>query len=333
MTNICITSYYGIRQSLKCAEIALSNIGYTVYDFALYELTVDTTRSTIECASLLIEYIIQNQIDILLLWCHNIDPDVLAQIKSSTRVLVVMYNWDDPFDWDLNHISDLCRSIDLAFVTSKQTQRYIDSGVENVHYLIPAFCQHTHRIPYDIPDYKKYECDISFCFTNLYTDDIYDQQYINRKQLVDNIYNYQDVYGYKFNIYGPDKFRTVYPKSYHGEIMYEDLNKIFYYSKINLCTHVMCTVDGYVNERTVLIGGSYGLLLVDDVLGISNIFNVNTEIIIIDKNNYINQIIEILQNYAKYEPRRKNLYVKCLNNYTYGHWAKHIDTAIKNIQW
>jgi len=120
-------------------------------------------------------------------------------------------------------------------------------------------------------------------------------QYINRKTLIDTIYQNMEKLNIKFHIYGPTKFKNMYPKAYKKFVNYYDLNKVFNYSKINICTHVNNKYSMYINERVSLILGSSGLLYVDNIkdLFVQN----NKECIIIDQKDYLNQITQILQNY------------------------------------
>ena len=58
------------------------------------------------------------------------------------------------------------------------------------------------------------------------------------------------------------------------------------------------------------------------------IFNVDDEIIVINKENYKQQILDILRNYQNYVHIRNNLHKKCISNFTYESWAKYISDRL-----
>ena len=97
-----------------------------------------------------------------------------------------------------------------------------------------------------------------------------------------------------------------------------------------LCSHVLCNKYGYLNERVILIGASGGLVLVDHVKGIDDIFSVNKHILILDKIDYVKQINDILDNYEEYIELRRNFNKVCHDKYTYNKWAKTIHDVLKN---
>lgn len=322
MTKICIISYYGLVESLKSAADALTKCGHEIYDFPLFRFAYDRYDKVDNYVELMTKYIQDNNVEVVLWWFINIDTDKFAKIKADTNVKYIFFNWDEPFNWRLYDLENKSKYFDKVFVICRSfLNRYLENGTQEAHYLLPAFDTSIHHCPKQLDD--NHACDISFCCTNLYATDEYTNQYINRKQLVDDIYNGQFTHGYTFHIYGPQFLKDIYPKSYRGMAPYHVTKYIFHGSKINLCTHVLCDEDGYINERTILIGACKGLLLVDPVKGFESIFNKD-EVIFIDKTNYIDQIRHILDNYQDYYGKREKLYKKCLENYTYDHWAKYI---------
>jgi hypothetical protein len=326
--NIGIISYFGSREPISIAEVSLHKYFNNVYNFPMMQYYGEKN----DCVKLCCNFIKENKIDILLWWYIGIPTKIFKEIKDKTNVKYIYFNWDEPFNWnDTDMVNKACY-FDAVYVCCKETlYRYTDAGCNNVNYLLPAYDPNTSYLITDYieEDIHRYECDISFCCTNLYEKkDIYPDQYINRKELIDTIYNNQDKF--KFKIYGPEFLKKLYPKSYVGFMQYNEINKVFNYSKINLCTHIICDKDGYVNERTILIASSGGLLLVDKVKGIENVLNKN-DFIILNKDNYINQIVEILENYDSYIDKRERIAKYCQDKYTYDIWAKFIfDNLNKN---
>lgn len=329
--SICIVTYYGLIESLQFAAKSLEKKGFKVYDFS-YMIYYNGKKDYMKD---LINLITNNNIKVVLWWCVNIPTNEFIEIKNKTNVKYLLFNWDDPFNWKYVDMINKMPYFDASFITCKYSvSQYLKNGCKYSQCLYPAFDPNTNFMieKSNNSDYEKYSCDISICITNLYeSTDMYPDQYIRRKILVDNIYLNQNKYGYKFYIYGPESLQKIYPSSYKGFVNYHDLNKVFNYSKINLCTHVLNNREGYLNERTILIGASGGLLLVDYVKGIEDIFKINKEIIILDKHYYVLQIVNILSNYHKYLGIKKALYEKCRNNFTYDHWSSVIVKKINEL--
>ena len=331
-SNICIISYYGPKDQIKLASDSLKNTGLNTYDFPLYKYMNDANDKKDNYFELLIDFIKKNNIKYLLWWYINIPLDKFYILKDITGVKYLFFNWDEPFNWNDCLLKYRSFYLDIVFVTcSDSLNKYLENGVKKAICLYPGFSSKFHYKITDIEyeEFKKYDCDISICCTNLYeNEENYPNQYINRKKLIDDIYNNQNKYKYIFHIYGPSYLKKIYPESYKGFIQYNDQNKVFNYSKINLCTHVINNQGGYLNERMFLIGASYGLILVDHVKDIEKIFTPNEEVILLKKDNYIEQIQNILTNYKNYEKIKTNIGHKCHKYYTYDKWAQTISDNI-----
>lgn len=325
--NILIVSYYELKESLKLAGHALEECGWNVFSYPLFQMSADVHCKIDNYDEDMIKYTEDNSIDVVLYWYINIPVERMEKIANynyTKKIKNIFFNWDDPFNWDLCLLKDKSKYLDTVFACSKARENdYIENGVRKFHILYPGFDSKVHYPIIDDREYNNYECDISICCTNLYED--CPNQIINRKELVDAIYANQNKYNYKFHIYGPDKFEKLYPLSYKGFISYENTGKLFNASKINICTHVQ-NADSYLNERVILIMASGGLLYVDPVDNIENILNKDA-VVFIDKDNYINQIVDILKSYDQYYITRHNA-IKESKKYTWKEWAKFIT---KNI--
>lgn len=328
MKKMCMMSYYGPNESLGLASNCIGKYGFVMYDFPLYKHIHEHIPNYVD---LIVNFIKENEIEYIFWWYINIPTNEFKYIKDITCVKYAYFNWDEPHNWPYCDIINKMSYMDFAFVSCRETIKTYESHGCKAICLYPAFDPLTNYAieNIDMDDYRKYNCDISFCCTNLYDDDImYPNQYIKRKKLVDDIYNSRHEYGYTFYIYGPEKFAKMYPESYRGNAIYCDLNKIFNYSKINLCTHVLCDKDGYLNERIILIGGSGGLVLVDHVKGLEKTFVPNEHVVILDKNNYIEQISNLLSNYHEYVDMRKSFNDLCVKSFTYDVWGDIISRKI-----
>ena len=330
--KILITCYYELVEALECAANSLRKLGYEVVGYPLYKYYNDLHDKDPNYVQNFIKYIQNNNIDIILWWYFSIPTAAMKTIViNNPKIKNIMFNWDEPYNWAACDIQNKAKLFDCVFVTSaEKLDDYIQYGSGKAVLQYPGYSEDLYNIIIEEneSDKTKYECDISICCTNLYdNDNLYPNQYIKRKELVDKLYDGQKVYGYKFHIYGPDKFKNMYPESYKGYVKYYDTNKLFNYSKINICTHVQCNTYKYINERVVLILGSGGLLLVDKVDGIDEILVPNKECVILDKDNYMNQILNILNNYDNYYIIRHNGKEKS-KLFTWDEWSKNISNHI-----
>lgn len=320
--KICIVTYYGICGVFVYVIKALEGVGHTVIDFPLLRIKEDIYMSDLY-DTVFINFVKKQKVDVVLWWCVNM-PSCKFGIMAESLVRNIYFNWDDPFNWNSEDLQNKVRHIDIAFITCQESiQSYINSGCKKAVYLLCGHDPDIHR-PLII-DQEEYACDISICCTNLYTDDVYSDQLVRRKDIIDDIYYNCDCV---FHIYGPEFLKNMYPKSYRGYVSYEDTNKVFNMSKINLCTHVVGNKNKYINERTILIAGSGGLLLVDNVRGIGSIFDVNNDLILINPNGkYAEQVRHILDNYDDFIIRRYNLHQKS-KQLTWNKWAVRVSKML-----
>lgn len=320
-------SYYGLVETLDLAAKSLRS-KTPIYDIPLYKHKQEGTNYV----DLITDFIKTNKITHVLWWFINIPTEQFKLIKDTTGVQYIYFNWDEPYNWTDCDIINKMNYIDYAFVSCIETLDIYSANGVDATTLYAGFDQKVNYMikDIDICDYNKYSCDISICCTNLYEDDaVYPNQYINRKTLIDAVYEGQFVNNYIFHIYGPANLALLYPNSYKGYAKYCELNKIFNYSKINLCTHVLCNKFGYLNERIILIGASGGLALVDLVKGIDTIFEPNKHVLILNKDSYIEQIVNILDNYENYLDMRREFNILCNTRYNYAVWAETIMNKIE----
>lgn len=328
--RICVITYYGFKESLLSAANALRDQGHYVTEFPLFRYMHDQHDKVENYLEMLIDFVKQEEIDLILWWFINISPEEFAEVKEKTRVEYALFNWDDPYNWSECRLAEKSQYLDYAFVTcSESLLRYLEAGCQHAQQLLPGFDPAIHHPCEDISDedYEKYGCDISFCCTNLYEDqERYPDQCYSRKELIDQIYQGHLDGKYTFHLYGPESIGQRYPQAYRGFVSYHKGNIVFNCSKISLCTHVLGNMDGYLNERAILIGASGGLLMVDPIKGIERIFGL--EAVIIRDSGIVDQIVEILGNYRLYAPRRTAIAAKTLELYSYEQWAKQISSVV-----
>jgi hypothetical protein len=327
--RICVITYYGFKESLLSAANALRDQNHYVTEFPLFRYMHDRHDKVDNYLELLIDFIKKEKIDLVLWWFINISPEEFSKIKSETQVKYALFNWDDPFNWSDCQLAEKSQYLDYAFVTcSESLTRYVDAGCQNAHQLLPGFDPLIHHPDENITDadYEKYGCDVSFCCTNLYEDAArYPDQCYKRKEIIDQIYRAHLDGKFIFHLYGPKNIGDQYPEVYRGFVSYSESNLVFNCSKISLCTHVLGNMEGYLNERAILIGAAGGLLMVDPIKGIEKLLGSK---IVIMCDEIVKQIENILTNYRLYAPRRSAIASHILQNYSYDQWAKQITAVI-----
>ena len=335
-THMILVTYHGIYEQFIYIKESLEKLGYTVHDYPYLTYNNDGGENKLleEMKKLMDKY----DVSYVLWWTLNIDVDVLHNIcKYNENIKHLYFNWDEPYNWDKINASIKSKYISSAFITCKETtERYKIAGSRNSYCVYTGYSPLIHYPFWINLDSGKdlghasldYDFDISFICTNLYEDlNEYPDQIINRKELVETIYNNQEVMGYKFAIFGPEKFRDIFPKSYQYFIPYNKTGEMFNRSKINICTHVVGNKNGYLNERVFLIMASGGLLMVDPIPGVSDILVNGRNCVYIDQKRILTQIRMILSNYNTYHIFKKRAY-DTARKYTWDHWAMRIQESL-----
>ncbi len=317
MKKILIISYYGLREALDSAANSLKNYHYEIDTYPLFQYAYDINDKVKNYNEHFDEYVKKSNPDIILWWFINVPTETINYITSRHNAFNILYCWDDPFVWTDPHslIKEKSKFFDLAAVTCEETlKNYIDNGSKDAIYCPPGYDP---KVNFPIKN-NVYDCDISICCTNLYEDlNLYSDQDINRKYLIDTLIKEKDIV---FNIYGPEFLKYKYPNNYKGFVQYKDLNTIYNKSRINICTHVCKSKSKYINERTILILGSGGLLYVDKPKDLDKLF-INGKDCVVIEDDFIPQIKHILKNYDNYTEIKENG-KKISYEYTWDKWAE-----------
>uniref|UniRef100_A0A6C0DYW6 Spore protein YkvP/CgeB glycosyl transferase-like domain-containing protein n=1 Tax=viral metagenome TaxID=1070528 RepID=A0A6C0DYW6_9ZZZZ len=255
--------------------------------------------------------------DIVLWWNWSnitLQEMEIVRKKNSKRVFMI-YNWDDPPCWENNDL-EIMKYFDISFSSCISTlDRYKKHGVKICKYLLPGFSPMTHYYEKN----KDYECDVSFVCTNLYEKH---NTLINRKKMCIDLENDESI---NFHLYGPEFLKEIAPKSYRGSVEHEINRLVFSNSKININVHIDSSSDGYLNERSIIIPGCGGLMLIDDVKGLEKNFIQDKECIVIkNQDTIIEQIKDILDNYQKNEKIKYAGYEKVIKNHLFDKWCDFI---------
>ena len=268
----------------------------------------------------------KNNPDIILFWTPTIDlVELINNIKLFYKNKIFLHNWDPTFTqidhqhWKDSEIILLNNSkiVDCVFtVNPLEVEFYEKNGCKGIH-CYSGFDDNFSKPCFD----EKYKCDVSAVITNLYNDSIWDinKQKINRKTLIDQLYNNKSI---NLHIYGNENIKNAYPDSYKGFISYNNCNKVFSNSSINLCIHAI-SIDGYLSERAAQIIGSGGLLFTDNEIGIGFIPGIDYELVHNSETAY-EQIINLLND----EEKRKIMISKSYEKRENINWDKFINLII-----
>jgi hypothetical protein len=321
--KLLLITYYGERDSLLYAANSLRKIGYDVINYPLFQYSEDT-HSKLDNYLQHFDTFINDENPSVILWWYLPNVDCLKHIYNLHKDrLHTMFNWDDPFVWDIQthtKIDKKSKFFDIAFISCEHSiNNYISNGTPEAYRLYPGYDPSV-NFPKNNTEFKY---DVSIGITNLYEDkNFYKDQIINRKEFIDNLTSITNL---KIAIYGPEKLRSLYPNNYIGFVNYDKLNDVFNDSKLNISLHV-CNKDKYINERTILILGSGGLLFVDPVIGIQE--TLKDSCIYIEKDSYIQQIQHIINNYDSFQDIKLKGHTTS-KQFTWDKWAEFYNEKIK----
>lgn len=327
--SMIFVTYFGVYEQFTFVKSIFEKLGYDVHNLPYNK--VFNEKGVEGCVTTMCQMIDDYKPNFVLWWTLHIEPNDMYKIVIKNKMVKHIYfNWDEPYNWKICDLAAKSRYIDIACVTCNETlETYRRSGAKHSYCIYPGYCPKTHY-PFWLDDKPIiYKYDISFICTNLYADKTaYPDQIVDRKKLIDTIYENQKQYGYTFAIFGPDSFKELYPDSYKGFVKYDDTGEVINRSKINLCTHVVGNKKGYLNERVFMIMGSGGLLMVDPVPGVEDILVNGENCLLIDQLRIIRQIKNILSNYPYYHRIKQNGY-KTSKHYTWDDWGMQIEEKIK----
>jgi hypothetical protein len=340
--NLLIIGYCHLDDGFLYASKALEKLGYKIFFFPYLSYMMDKVKNI---DNLLINKMDEYAIDICLWWCNNITIDTYDKVINNKYINLKHYffSWD-PILYDYKKYN--CNTVWHPIVEQKKIiysfmthvfscfEKEIDffKVYQNISYSYPGFDK---EISYYDKD-SDYECDISIVCTNIYNNNNEfptEATNISRYEVIDKLYKCRDMI--KFNIYGTENLKNMYPECYKGFIKYQKCNKVFSNSKINLSIHPIVnelnsnnSTKEYFSERVPQILGCKGLLVTNSKL--SNILVENEDYIYIDRNmDWFNKLLNIIKNNDNYDKVRENGYKKAIQNYTWNNFANKIDYITK----
>jgi len=334
--NILLVGYCHLADGFLYASKSLEKLGYKIFFFPYLIYKMDNNPNYIEDYK---NMLINNNIDICLWWNNMIVYDEI-KVMINKKIKNIFFNWD-PFlyhyekyntkNWieRIENKKNIYPLMDCVFSCFQKEISYFNNL--KIFYSHPGFDPNISRYVQN----DEYECDISFILTNLYQDNNEfpkEATNLNRYDIVNLLY--ENRHQFKFHIYGPDNFKSIYPECYKGFIKYDDCYKVFSNSKINLSIHPIVyelndyqSTEEYFSERVPQILGCQGLLMTNSNL--NNYLKKNKDYVFVDKDTNILVLVNtILQNKKKYDLIRRNGYKKALKYYLWDNWAKNIHSHI-----
>ena len=334
--NILIIGYCHLADGFLYGAKALEKLNYNIFFFPYMNYVMDNIENRDD---LLIEKIKNNDIQICLWWNNSIKYETLKYVITKISIKNYLFNWD-PFLYNYkkynsiiwkDRINEKIKSyplMDHIFSCFESEINYF-KNILSISYAPPGFDMNISKYIYD----ENYICDISIICTNLYNNTSEfpnESTNITRYEIVNKLYENRDII--HFHIYGPENFKNIYPECYKGFINYNDCNKVFSNSKINLSIHPMVnelhnnnSVEEYFSERLPQILGCKGLLVSNSYY--TDKLNKDIDYIYIDKNiDWFNKILDIINNSEKYENIRNNGYNKAYEHYQWNNWAEKISS-------
>lgn len=271
-----LESIKSVTDFLQTKGVETKCLGRYVHPFDLFECVCDE---------------IEQGFDTILVWNRSFTPSFVSKLREVTDNLY-LFNWDDPHSIKTTEIYGIAPFFDKVFSSCESCrEKYLSLGAKEFYYLPP--CYGTDHFP----DFDStFQCDIAFTCTNMY------RQFKNQRYEICQSLEKSDL---DFCLYGPEKLKKDFPRSYRQYILYNINRKLFSSAKICLSTHVQ---DGkyYLNERDITILASGGLLLTDKITGMEDILSLNGELcyIVLEK-DIVSQVKKILENYDQYLPYRQ----------------------------
>lgn len=255
--------------------------------------------------------------DLLILWQYWRSMSLKKLLKFKrlhSECKIIIYNWDAIHRLKQKENKLIVDSADL-FITCNRSEC---EGIKNSMYLLPPFDPEIHH-PYE----GDLQFDIVFICSTLYSGGIYPELVV-RETLVKKLYE-MDI---KFKLCGP-------PELGMGADLIDNrfVSKLYSNSKISLSLHSH-SEDGYINERTIQILASKGLLLVDPCQGVKEWLHDGIDCFFIDVEAVEKQIASILSLYDTDPDRiwkiRENGYNAVMKYLTIQKWTDNVLMSIKN---
>lgn len=329
MKRLLFICFYELKDFFAKIKDELIDLNYNVIHYPLFRYAYDSNDKMENYDEHLNDFIKENKPDIILWWFLDVPYSVFKSVRSNNPdIFLVMYNPDDALSMSAEMI-DKIKVFDLIMVSTKEYFDLYNEHNKNVLFN-PFGFDDTFFFPIDITKHPnipdKFQADISLYSHNLnICKNTFPNQYIYQLDFLKNVQEYANTNERTFKIFGAKDISNYFPEEYHGDIEYFNLNKLYNFSKINIVLHPSAKIDTHVSENEIKVIGSGGLLLTDPIKNLSSFHKESC--VFIDKDNYIEQIDNILENYNDHIEVKHNAH-KLSKSFTWKEWVKKMHVQI-----
>lgn len=323
MYRCLVILFYDVRDFLIDVITALKKLNCLVETYALYRYAADPYDRIPDYFDRMNHLTQEFNPDIVLFICLNLQTHELKLFRQHhIQRYLVLYSSHDPHSWFVPELELKQKApyFDLVLTSCRECVDWYQQAGTKTAIFTTFGCQPKVR-----PS-EPMTLDVTMCIMNLY--DYLHDQLIPRRQFLDRITQSPNWSGskpkYKFKLYGPTDFKSLYPAHYGGYVEMADLPKIFQTSRINLSLHTFGKYQGYLNSRCIQILAAGGLLAIDPVPGIGDLLIPDQECILLNPNDPINQLEHLL-----IDPQRLSMIAlqgqrRAFKDYTWEQWSQHI---------
>lgn len=372
--TVLLVTYYGFKDPISFAAQALAaERQWNVVNYSLFRWKHDQHDRTDRYLDNLVRTAERVRPDALLFWYFGLTREEMQSLRSAMHSLedpyipFVLFNWNDPYCWknsiDVN-IRDLAPFFDAVLTccadvvpsyqsllhdrlkkriaehegeTEAETEAEDEKGVGDLvrvhapgfHASLASKMRQTHAGP------DRFACDVVFACTNLYDSaQMYPEQRLNRRDLIEALYAAPDI---TLHLYGPERFKELYPNAYRGYLQYEDTYRVVRTARVCFTTHVVSQdVHQYVNERTAVILGCGGLLVTDVPLPAAWNDEVDGAKYFFEAGDTVQETVERIrslaaQPYDETEPIRERAVRVAARYLTWSAWSAQIDDLLQSV--
>ena len=141
--KLLLVTYYGEKDSLIHAANSLRKINYEVISYPLFQYSMDQYSKIDNYIDHFDEFINENNPNIIL-WWYLPSPECIKFIYDThINRLHIMFNWDDPFVWDIlanSNIDKKAPYFDVAFISCEHSiKNYLEKGTPEAYCLYPGY--------------------------------------------------------------------------------------------------------------------------------------------------------------------------------------------------
>ena len=310
MKKIIIISFYELKEHMVNIKNIFSDKYYFDVDFyPLFMYAYDTNSKINNYLDHFIDFLKEKSPDIILWWFLDVPNSVFKTVRIKfPNTLFIMYNPSDPQNINVN-LFEKAKNFDILMTVCegsiKKYKAYakIPDIIFNPCGYDPEYFYPILNIDPELDSSNLYFADISFYCPSFYQKD---KLFLDWEIFIRDIIEYCKLKNKIFKLFGGIFLQQLFPENYFGEIEYINLNKLYNFSKINICLHFTCTESLFLNEHVFPILGSGGFLFIDAVKNLDKLFGKDVNCVIIDKEKYINQIDTILSYYDEYTSIKSN---------------------------